>query len=779
MRDIRRDLRHAVLGGGLVSLLALALGPAPAAGQAGSIEGTVLAGEAMPATDAVVALPELGRQARVDDRGAFAFSDVPAGSYVIEATSPAWGRVVDRVSVTSGEATAVTLTLQRFFHLDELVVSAGPTTLRRSEAYQPTSVVTQRDLVTRAEATLGETLSGEPGVSSTYFGPGASRPIVRGLGGDRVRVLQSGIGVGDASNTSPDHAVAIDTRSADRIEVVRGPATLLYGSSAVGGVVNVLDSKIARTLPTAALEGFVEGLGGSVSNEKTGSGSLTGTVGRLVFHGSGIFRSTDDYSIPGFAEAEHDDEGEEHEEHAGEEEEVEGILENSALESQSGALGVTYVGEKGYLGASLSGYFSEYGVPGHGHGHEEEHEGEEEHAEGEEEGVIIDLDQTRFDVEGALRFDEGPVRNVKVRFGLGDYEHRELEGEEVGTLIENRFTEARVESQHTLTESVAGAIGAQVSSRDFSAAGEEAFVPPTDTRILALFAFEEWAATDAFRVQLGGRWDNQRAESTSTGVDRTDNAFSVSLGGNWTATEHLSFAVSGSRSVKLPTPEELFSDGPHAATRAFEIGDPELEAEEAWGTDVGVHLHFDRVRGSVSLFGTWFDDFIFAQATGGERDELDVFRYVQFNARFLGFEAETEIDLLHHTGRGDEHHLSLDLSTDVVNARLTSLEQDVPRIPPLRIGGGLNYSQGPIVARGGVRWHAEQTRVGAFEEETDGYTMVDASVSYRLFTGRAFHDISLVGTNLADQEARPHTSFLKELAPLPGREIRLVYRVSF
>jgi iron complex outermembrane receptor protein len=735
------------------------------AAQEGRIEGVVLVGDA-PVDDADVVLPGLGRRVRVDGAGRFSFERIPPGRYVMEAQSVRWGRGLESVDVVEGQTVQVTIMMEAVFHLDEMVVSAGAGSTRRSEAYQPASVMTSRDLVTSAEASLGETLSRQPGVTSSYFGPGSSRPIVRGIGGDRVRILEAGIGTGDASSTSPDHAVAVEARNAERIEVIRGPATLLYGSSAVGGVVNVLDGRIAREPATQPFTGYVEGLGGSVSDERTASGAVNAAFGSFVITGSGLYRDSDDYSIPGFSEANPE---------PGEVLEA-GILENSAVSNTRGSGGVSYVSERGYVGVAYTAQRSDYGVPGHAH--EEEDPMAPPPLEEGEEFVTIDLEQERFDFEGALRFGSSPVRNLKGRFGYTDYQHTELEGAEIGTQFFNKYFEGRLESEHSFFDQTQGAFGAQLSSRDFEAIGDEAFVPPSTTNALALFGYEEFTATEALSVQGGVRFERQNTEAPGV-AERTQHALSASLGANWDASDLVSLSLSASRSTKLPNAEELFSDGPHAATRAYEIGDPLLSEEVALGLDLTAHFHVERFRGSASVFTTGFTDYIYETATGNERDGLTEFQFVQGDARFTGAELEAEFDVIETTPGTESAHLSFEVLADFVNARLTATDEYLPRIPPLRFGGGVNYRQSGFVVRAGARYSAEQDKVGPFETVTPSFTMFDASISYRLFTGGLFHDISLVGSNLSNQEARVHTSFLKDLAPLPGREIRLIYRLNF
>jgi outer membrane receptor protein involved in Fe transport len=343
----------------------------PAESQAqstGSLSGQVVAEDGTPSSDAEVRITDLSRRTTADEAGAFTFGNLVPGSYLVEATSLRFGRSVERVEIRPGETTRVTLEMDPLFRLDELVISAGPNSVQRSETYQPSSALTGLDLAKAVQGSLGETLSGELGVTSTYNAPGSSRPLIRGFGGDRVRILESGVGSGDVSSQGPDHAVGIEPLAAERIEIVRSPATLRYGSSAVGGIVNVIDKRIPREMPRSAFTGSITALGGTVADERTGAFELNGGFGgRFAWHLSGLDRGTDDYSIPGFAEHEHEEEHEEEGEHHEEEEEgVEGLLENSAVETTRGALGLSWIGDAGYLGFSVSGLDTDYSVPGHG-----------------------------------------------------------------------------------------------------------------------------------------------------------------------------------------------------------------------------------------------------------------------------------------------------------------------------------------------------------------------------------------------------------------------------
>jgi iron complex outermembrane receptor protein len=764
-----RVFSRAALGTATLIVLGIA---APARAQApaatGRITGRVIHGTEGPASDAEVQVLELRRRTRVGADGTFRFEDVPPGLYLVQAQSQRHGLAVGAVTVVAGQDASVELSVDLATHHETVVVTARGEASALSDIAQAVTVLSGTELSLRLQPTLGETLAQQPGVSSTYFGPGASRPVIRGLSGDRIRVLQDGIGSSDASNTSPDHAVSYDPLSARRIEVVRGPATLLYGSNAVGGVVNVLDSRIPDARPTQAVGGTFELAGGTVADEKQGALSLNGGGGKFAWHADGFARDAGDIDIPGLAEsaalrAEEEEEGEEHEPE-------DGVLPNSATEAQGGAVGASFVADRGFLGLALSAFDTEYGVPGHVH-----EEGEEEAAAGAEEGVRIDLQQRRGDLRGELRNPLRGLSSVRVRFGVADYQHQELEGGAVGTTFTNNAWEGRLEATHRPLGALSGSFGLQLARRDFLAVGDEAFLPPTLTHNWAVFLFEE-IGTGPVRLQLGGRYESQDVDAEGEApTTRSSDGFSGSAGLTWRGGKGYSAGLSFARSAKLPSAEELFSNGPHIATQSFEIGNPDLTNEKSLGVDFTVRRLGERVRGEAGLFLNRFDDFIFAEVTDEMEDGLEVVRYVQRDARFWGAEASVAIDLLHR----EPHHLDLEVSGDFVRAELRDNGEPLPRIPPDRFGVGLHYHGERWNGRIEARHAAEQDRISEFERPTAGYTLLNASLGYRLFAGRTIVDLILRGTNLTDEEARAHTSFLKDLAPLPGRDIRLSARLTF
>jgi iron complex outermembrane receptor protein len=727
--------------------------PDRAAGQEpGQITGTVTSAAGEPAPDAEVTVVELRRRTKTGPDGGFRIENVRPGTYLLEIVSPRYGNAVQQVAVHAGGPVQVDIQLEPAVHLNEVVVSVSPEARGQNEAAQPVEVLSDRELQTRLQPTLGETLAQEPGVTSTYFGPGASRPVIRGLGGDRIRILENGIGVGDASSTSPDHAVSADPLDAERIEIVRGPATLLYGSSAEGGVVNVIDNRIPDQVPDERVSGQVDLRGGTVANERSGNVSLTAALApELALHGNYLRRETDDFDVPRLGE-----------------------LDNSQLESKQGSVGLSYVREAGYIGASFTGFDTDYGIPP---GREEP--GTEE---GEEEGpVTISMRQRRGDARGEIDRPFAFLRALKVRFGATDYEHTEFDAGTPGTKFTNNLYEGRLEAPHRSLGPVTGAVGVQFSRRDFEAAGEEAFVPPTRTDTWSAFAFEEVAASPQVKLQLGARYENQDASAEpgeiTGGVpfDRSLDAFSASAGLIWAPAEDFSVALSGSRAIKLPNAEELFSNGPHDATGAFEIGDIHLREEKNLGLDLTLRKTAGRVAGSLSGFLNRFDDFIFEEITGELEDDLQVIRFVQRDADFIGGEAHLDLEVLHR----DPHHVTLELSSDYVRAELRDTDEPLPRIPPLRGSVGVRYQGRGLWASSEVLRVDEQDRVAPLETTTPGYTFLNASLGYRFFLGRFVHDVMLTGRNLTDEFAQNHVSFLKDRVPLPGRNVSLSYRLSF
>ena len=658
---------------------------------------------------------------------------------------------------------------------DEIIVTGSPLTTTVDEAITGVSVLTGEELSRRLAGTIGETLKNEPGVSSTFFGAGASRPIIRGQGGDRVRVLLNGIGSIDASSASPDHAVAAEPAQAERIEVLRGASLLRYGSSGSGGIINVIDGRIPTELPEDGIDGAVRIGASSVDNGREAAGSVDFGAGNLVFHVDGTFRETDDYEIPGFAESaefralEEAEEG--GEEEGEEEEEAFGSLENSQTKSTSLTGGVSYVGERGFFGVAVHKFDSDYGIPG---GHEEGEEEEEEEGEEEEgeEQVTIDLDQTRLDLNAALEFG-GLIEKVQFFGGYADYEHTEFEAPgEVGTVFTNEGYEARLEAIQRENNGWAAAHGIQLRNRDFSAIGEEAFVPPTETDQIGIYTFQE-IELGQFHLEGAARYENTQQENSVTNQDVDFDLISLSAGGDVHLTEAIRFGGTVFRTERAPTTEELFSDGPHLATSQFEIGDPNLGKETATGVEAALRYRQDGRYLTLNAFYTDYSDYIFETETGEVEDGLDVFQFVGEDATFRGFEVQGGADL----AQFGSFTLKADALAEYVRAKTDS--GDLPRIPPLSVLTGIEADSERFNFRAELDYAAEQNKIEVFEIPTDDYALVNLFATWRAPAGTQDVRLSLSVLNLLDDDARQHTSFLKDTVPLPGRNVRFSIASSF
>lgn len=737
----RRSSFIAGIGFLLVLLASIVLPASARAEGGGSIRGKVVTNTGAAAADARVTLVELRRRTATDADGAFRFDDLPPGTYLIEVVSPRFGSAVVGVPVEAGLTVEVAVRLDLEVHHEDVVVSASPYARGTSSVATPVTVVDGVDLQAAIQPTLGETLAGEPGVASTSYSPGVSRPVIRGQGGDRIRILEDGIGVGDASNVSEDHAVSFDPLGAERIEVVRGPATLLYGSSAAGGVVNVFDGRIPTEQAGRAMGGAFEARYGSNAGDGAGFLRLDGGARSFGWHLDGLNRSTGDFETP------------------------DGTLENSDLETRQGNAGASWVGEDGYAGASWGHFETDYGIPNPA------------------EPVRIDMQQDRLDLKGEYTSPLGIFRGIKVRAGRVDYEHSEIDDTgEVGATFMNDAWEGRVELTHRQAGRFRGAFGAQYSARDFETEGDEVFVPPTKTRIGAIFGFEEIAAGPV-TFDIGARYETQdNSADDPAAPDRSFRGVSGSGGLVWRIPHDCSLAFTVSRTERLPTAEELYANGPHLATFEFQVGDPNLSPEIGLTWDLSFRRSAGIVSGSVGVFAIDYDGYIFLSATGNSIDIdppngefVPEFVYVQTDAGFRGAEAHVDIDLYHT----DPRHVTLEIGADTVRAEESASGEPLPRITPTRYSLGVRYRGPRLWALVEGRRVEEQTRTAPLETPTDGYSLLDAAIGWRLLAAGLAHDFVLRGSNLTDVLARNHVSPLKEIVPLAGRDLTISYRLTF
>ncbi|WP_233998238.1 TonB-dependent receptor [Erythrobacter sp. QSSC1-22B] len=673
--------------------------------------------------------------------------------------------------------------------VDELDILAG------------TSIVTGDELLRQLEPQIGDVLARQPGVSATSFSPGASRPVLRGLQGERVRVLTDGIGTLDVSNTSVDHAVTIDPLVTERIEIFRGPAALLFGSQAIGGAVNALDRRIPRAIPENGYHLDAIGSYSSAYDGYSGSAAADIALGeQFVVHIDGSYRKTEDVEVGGFvltpalraqqlaiAEEEFEEGNFGEAEEALEFAELRGVLPNSATETYTLGGGFAFINEGGSLGASVSYFDSRYGVParpGAEHAHGEEGEEGEEEGEEEEGPVTIDLKQYRADLRGEVFTGGGFLEKIKFRSGFSDYQHIEFEGDEVGTVFDTQGFETRLELVQNDRNGWRGVTGFQGSTRKFSAVGAEAFVPPNDTDQYGIFTLQEFEF-GPIGVELSGRYERTDVRSDSvaigleedaiiTAVDRDFNAFSIAGGVNYAIAPDVKLGLNLSRVERAPSAEELFSNGPHIATQAFEVGDPFLEKERSLGAEAYLRGEAGAARFQLAAYYSRFDNFIYETDTGLEADGLPLFQFLQSDADYYGFEAQASYDLIDREGL----RVTIDGVADYTRAKIDG-DGPAPRIPPLRILGGVEAETGSLGARVEAEWVDDQNRTASFELPTEGYTMVNASVSWRPFGARNETLLILSGDNLFDVDARRHASFTKDFVPLAGRNIKLSARLSF
>ena len=655
--------------------------------------------------------------------------------------------------------------------LEEVMVTATPLSRNIIEMSQSATVLSGAALDREVSNNLGETLARVPGLSNASFGQNVGRPVIRGFEGARVGVLNNNMASADASAVSQDHAVAVEPFLADQIEVLRGPATLLYGSGAIGGVVNMVTHTIPQTMPEKTYTARVLIQGDSAAAQKFAAGRLDAGAGSWAFHASGFYRRTDDYDIPGSAELHQDDE--DHDE-ADDEEEIFETLENSFLDNEGASLGASWLGDSWRAGFSFSRYSSDYGIPGV-HGHHEEEDEDASHSEEDEaeELVTIGLESDRLDGEIVGQNPFAGFDQFKLRFASSDYNHTEFEGSEIGTVFTNKTKEGRIELRHVPVGVWTGAMGIQYTDRDFDAVGEEAFVPASHTRTAAVFWVES-AEFERLQLDAGLRYDDIKVRA-DTHANRSFSPFSASLGAVFHLNEAAHVTLNLARAERAPTDQELFALGPHIATQTFEVGDPTLNVESNLHIEAGVRLHHGALTGSLIFYRDDFDDYIYQVDVGVEEDGLPVRNWSQLDAVFKGSELELRYDL----GRQKSGHWQLFGFADTVKAELSD-GSNVPRLPPRRFGLGMDWDLKGWAAN--ITWisASSQKRIADFETSTPGYDLLNADLSYLLPTnGVSEWELFLKGHNLMDEDIRNSTSFLKDQAPQIGRNFVFGVRAYF
>ena len=793
-----------------LSLSAPALLLASPSVLAQTLSGTVTNAAGKPLANATVEIEALKRVTSTNELGEFTFSNVKEGDYTLHIFASGFAHLHEHTQAQSDNAGGANFVLARSA-IEVIDVHATPMHLSVMESATPVSVLSGETLRRQQAATLGDTLEKLPGVQSNFHGNVASTPIIRGLSGPRVLITQNGLDVSDVSRVGPDHAVASEASTAKQIEVLRGPATLFFGSGAIGGVVNVVDQRVPTSTETRG-EFVLETQ--TVNDQKLGTFNVTTGVDNIAFYADGFYRDSNDYETPVAPDI--DDPDGAH------------VVENSNEESNGFTLGTSYLFDQGYVGVAVERFEREYGVPGHSHGGDT--------------SVFADLEQTKYQLLGEYNFTNDFLQSVHFRAGYTDYEHAEVEGGLVGTTFSNETEELRVDLLHKPMAGWRGGISLHYKGSDVFAQGEEAFTPPSEMEMFAVALMEERHFGD-FLVQLGARAESVTLDASSVllpeldahehddehdhdehahdehehegsefvrqfAVDQEFTPISLSAGVVYTINESYNVGVSLSRSERAPSASELLSFGPHIGTRTYEIGalfDLSEEGEFVLSqtaidleTANNIDLTFRKTQGDVGfVFNAFYnqvDNYYFQEETGlfaesghdhahdeeghdeeehsedEHSDELPVYLFGSADAVLHGFELQVAWQTT--------DNLKLDFFADYVKARLKD-GGALPRTSPMRVGSHVAYTLDNIRADLDITYFAKQDDISTFETETDGYTLVDASITYDIPLGDIDLSVYLSGENLTDEEARVHTSFLKDIAPRPGRNFAFGVRGYF
>lgn len=631
-----------------------------------------------------------------------------------------------------------------------------------------TSVITLSDeeLVHRRQATLGDTLAGQPGIHFDNFGGGASRPVIRGQTAPRVQALSDGSNLQDASAISPDHAVTTEPLLLRGIEVLRGPAALLYGGGAIGGAVNLLDDKIPSALPEGGIAGVAEGRLGTADRERSLVGGLTAGVGPFAFHVEGVDRNSNDYRVPRrFGDSR---------------------VDGSYNDTSTVSVGGSWIGPDGYLGVAYTRQRSRYGLPGHshdyedchphgstlhcgGHGHdEEEHDHDHDHAHDHDDVPFVRLRSERFDIRSDYADPLPGIEKVRFRMAFTDYAHDEVEGDTVATTFRNKARDIRFELTHKPLGGFRGVVGIQHSDSEFSALGEEAFIPESETRNTALFLMETMQAGPV-RLELAARQEWQTIETT---LDRkvSHRPFSISGAAVWDM-DGYSLALSLARSQRAPNAQELYARGIHMATNTYELGTAALGKETGRSIDLTLRKTAGATTFTIGAYHQDFDDYIFA-STLDRYEDFRLIRYVATDATFTGIDGQ----IRHQLTPG----LALSVFGDYVRAKLKHGLGNLPRIPAGRLGARADGKWGPISADAEYYHMFGQGKIADFESRTPGYDMLNATLAYRLdFGSKANAELFVRATNLTNALAYNHASFIRDASPLRGRNFAFGLRTAF
>jgi iron complex outermembrane receptor protein len=720
--------------------------------QTGTLQGVVTTeAQKLALHNATVLIVQLGRSAETDEEGKYEIRGIPPGSYDVVAHLHALTDQRRTVQIAAGATVVVDFQLSLSHLRESITVTASGREQTTFESFQSVTAVDSLQLASKNSVALGEVLEGQPGVAKRSFGPGSSRPVLRGFDGDRVLVLNDGLATGTLSSQSGEHAEPIDATSLDRLEIVKGPATLLYGSNAIGGVVNTIsEHHSVHEHPHQGVRGHITTGANSINAQGTASTGFEYGREKWMVWGSIGRQDAADYSSPL------------------------GRVENSDARQSSASSGFGWFGHRPFFSLTYSAHDGRIGVPFAGEFHSHEGEGEEDGAGHDHAGEAAarvsetyTLQNTRLNT-GARELGSF-VERFRVTASFSRWIHREMENSDVATIFDNKALNYRVMFDQKKAGPLQGSFGFQGMYRDYLSSGEEALSPPVRQDNFALFTLQE-IGIERVKFQLGGRLEHNRY--VPVGLERRSfTGFSGAAGIRVPLWKGGALVTNYTHSYRSPALEELYNFGPHVGNLAFEIGDPNLRREKADGVDLSVRHANERVRGQFDVFYYRLGDFVFPALSGEIEHSLPVVLFQQGNARFVGGEALLDVRL--------HPKVWLNLAADAVNSKLTETNTPLPRIPPLRGRVGLDVQHKGFRVRPEVIMVHSQDDVYPAETPTAGYALVQLDASYVLADAHTAHVFSVTGFNLGNRLYRNHLSFIKDLAPEVGRGVRFTYSLRF
>ena len=661
------------------------------------------------------------------------------------------------------------------YKLDDFYITSTGIKQYTSKSARPVTVLSGEELQKKMGTTIGDTLKNELGITSQSFGPGVGTPVIRGQSGPRVRVLQNSIGNNDVSSLSPDHANGVNPISAERIEVLRGPSTLLYGNGAIGGIVNVIDNRIPEQVPDKLLGGVVAQRYDSASDLTSSALKLDGGKDKFAFHLDGFYNDQNNTHIGG---QQIDESAARATDPTLEGTPVlnnpNGVIPNSNARSRGGSAGASVIGDIGLVGAAINSLENNYGIPPNGTGGDP---------------IRVQMNQTKYDFKGQLNKPFALAKELRLKFGYTDYKHVELDNGEAATTFLNKTYESRLELEHQPLGIVKGVMGFQSVNSDFSALGAEALVPKSKIDSYGLFAVESFKIKDiTYELGLRGEWQGISPETTYSSVSYVPLSGSVSA--LWYITKQHQLSLGVTQSQRAPQIQELFSNGVHEATMSYEKGDVNLQKEISYNLDLGYKFNTSWMTSELNLFNNWVNDYIYQQQDYQVFNEViedfqlicsdpgacvPVLQSAQANAIFRGFEAKTLFTIMQN------HYGAVDLTLFGDYTRGT-FEQggNVPRMPPLRYGFELSYEKNDLTTQARLTRGEAQNDAGENQSNTPGYLLLNLGAQYQLAT---FHQSEVqlfaTGKNMLNENIRNSTSYLRNFAPDPGRSAEIGIRVSY